>query len=283
MRGTQVFCANDGEVMARRPFTLRRWQVSAAFWATLSLLIGLAGPFGTHEALGAGARIAYWAAVVGASVVLSQAMRGVDARLMPYSRRYAALVPFWRHRVLNLIYALGLSGLVWGLNTVLFGGWTSPLAYLWLLGMVLGAVLVIEAGLSLAGQGGGSVAPHPAPGDLRFAPTGGGAILPDPAARFLRNLPPARRGLLVRIEAQDHYLVVVTDAGQATILMRMADAEADLPAALGVRVHRSHWVARGAVTGRRRDGDRVILQTRDGAAVPVSRGYRKAAQAAGLI
>lgn len=271
--------------MAGLPFTLRSWQASAAFWATLSLLIGLAGPFGTHDALGAGPRIAYWAAVVGASVLLSHAMRGVDRFLMRHWRWYTGLSAFWRDRVLNLIYAAGLSGVVWGLNAALFIGWTSPLAYLWLFGMVLAVALVIEAGFALAGRGrgAGTDAPRAAAGDAGLAPTAQGDGVADPAARFLRNLPPARRGPLVRIEAQDHYLVVVTDSGQATILMRMSDAEADLPAALGVRVHRSHWVAHAAVTGRRRDGDRMILHTRDGAAVPVSRGYRKAAQAAGLI
>lgn len=97
------------------------------------------------------------------------------------------------------------------------------------------------------------------------------------------RLPDNRKGPLIRIEARDHRLNVVTEHGAATILMRMSDAEAMLAADKGLRVHRSHWVARDAVRAHvRREGRDFVVLT-DGAEIPVSRGFRQAALDAGLI
>ncbi|MFN6942712.1 MAG: LytTR family DNA-binding domain-containing protein, partial [Parvibaculum sp.] len=50
----------------------------------------------------------------------------------------------------------------------------------------------------------------------------------------------------------------------------------------GMQVHRSHWVANGAVVrSARRDG-RVYLQLADGSEIPVSRSYLKPVREAGL-
>jgi len=64
--------------------------------------------------------------------------------------------------------------------------------------------------------------------------------------------------------------------------MRMTDAETELLHGAGLRVHRSHWVSRSAVTGRRRDGDRLFLSVSDGAEIPVSRSARARVREAGL-
>jgi DNA-binding LytR/AlgR family response regulator len=53
--------------------------------------------------------------------------------------------------------------------------------------------------------------------------------------------------------------------------MRLADAVAELEGLEGAQVHRSWWVAREAVEGARRDGDRLWLSLKGGAEAPVSR------------
>ncbi|HYG27145.1 MAG TPA: LytTR family DNA-binding domain-containing protein, partial [Caulobacteraceae bacterium] len=53
--------------------------------------------------------------------------------------------------------------------------------------------------------------------------------------------------------------------------------------ARGVQVHRSWWVARSAVTGVEREGDRHVLRLTGGVRAPVSRTYGLAAREAGLI
>jgi len=77
-------------------------------------------------------------------------------------------------------------------------------------------------------------------------------------------------------------LKVVTDIGEALILMRLSDAETELAAFDGLRVHRSHWVAIGQVQKVQRREGRLMLTMQDGAEVPVSRTYRPGVEAAGL-
>jgi DNA-binding LytR/AlgR family response regulator len=99
---------------------------------------------------------------------------------------------------------------------------------------------------------------------------------------FMRRLPIAMRGPLVRIEAQDHYLNVVTQKGSELILMRLSDAMDEL-SGQGMQVHRSHWITTASVTQHRREGGRDLLVMSDGACIPVSRSFRDAARVAGLF
>lgn len=98
------------------------------------------------------------------------------------------------------------------------------------------------------------------------------ADLPPLPALLAEKLPARLRDAgLLAVEAQDHYLKVHTDRGSDLVLMRMVDACALLEDASGARVHRSWWVAKGAVKDRRRNGSRVELLLVGGLTVPVSR------------
>ena len=101
---------------------------------------------------------------------------------------------------------------------------------------------------------------------------------PEPVAapRLLQRLDQGKRGAVQHLSVRDHYVVVHTDHGQSTLLMRFADALAELDGLDGMRVHRSHWVARGAVTGQERIAGKLHLRLSDGKLVPVSRSYRDA-------
>lgn len=96
-------------------------------------------------------------------------------------------------------------------------------------------------------------------------------------------LPPDRRGALIALEAEDHYLRIHTDRGDALVHRRLSDAITDVGAIDGLRVHRSWWVARGAIEQVERDGDRLLLRLRGGLVVPVSRTYALAVRQAGLV
>jgi hypothetical protein len=250
--------------MPRLPFTLRRWRGPLAVWALASGAATLAGPFGTHDALVLPARAAYWSGIAAAAVALHLLFRRLDAQL-PWQGRLT------QDAGLDLGYALIMAGGVHLLNRALFSGWNGWGAYAYLVGIVLAISIALSVLRWLVG--GSDADANPA-----------GRDDPERAeARFLRRLPVEKRAPLVRIEAQDHYLRVVTRAGSEMLLMRMADAEAELPETLGLRVHRSHWVALAGVAGRRRTGDRPVLCMVDGAEVPVSRSLLPAARAAGLI
>ncbi|OYX34018.1 MAG: hypothetical protein B7Y99_06370 [Caulobacterales bacterium 32-69-10] len=101
-------------------------------------------------------------------------------------------------------------------------------------------------------------------------------------ARFLERLPPRLRGAALHaVQAEDHYLRLHTDRGSDLILMRLADAVAELEGLEGAQTHRSWWVAKDAVqTARRADG-RAILTLKSGVEAPVSRSYVKALKAEG--
>lgn len=93
------------------------------------------------------------------------------------------------------------------------------------------------------------------------------------APRLLARLSPALRAPLVRVQVRNHYVDVVTEAGSARVLLRFADAIAETGEIEGLQVHRSHWVAKSALRGIRRSGGKVMVETSDGALVPVSRPY----------
>ncbi|WP_421860795.1 LytTR family transcriptional regulator DNA-binding domain-containing protein [Oceanicaulis sp.] len=83
------------------------------------------------------------------------------------------------------------------------------------------------------------------------------------------------------MNAEDHYLRVRTDRGDALILMRLSDAVAACEALDGARTHRSWWVARAAVEDIRKSDGRGVLVLMDGVEAPVSRTYYPALRDAG--
>jgi DNA-binding LytR/AlgR family response regulator len=100
---------------------------------------------------------------------------------------------------------------------------------------------------------------------------------------FLRRIPERLGTDLLFIATEDHYLRVTTDRGSDLILFRLSDAVAELDPALGQQVHRSYWVAWGAVASVLRDGHRTVLVLTNGAKVPVSRPYARALRKSGRL
>jgi DNA-binding LytR/AlgR family response regulator len=96
-------------------------------------------------------------------------------------------------------------------------------------------------------------------------------------------LPFNKRGSLVALSVEDHYVRIQTVKGEEMVLMRLGDAERELAGFAGLRVHRSHWVALAQVQAHARRSGRDFLQMSDGSEVPVSRSFRPAAQEAGLF
>lgn len=103
-----------------------------------------------------------------------------------------------------------------------------------------------------------------------------------PPPKFFARLPERLRGgELYAVEAEDHYLRLHSSLGQDLILLRLADAIAELEGVEGAQTHRSWWVAKAAVTSAERMDGRAVLTLKDSAEVPVSRGFAKALRSAG--
>jgi hypothetical protein len=233
----------------------RRLGIALGLWALLTVACMVTGPFGTLGTLSIAMRALYWGAIVGASIAGSFL---ID-RFRP--KRKVVEVLLW------VVFACVLATGVHVMNLSLFPRYVTEGQLPRLLFNVAAIVLVVHGTLWLA----------------YFARSGVKAEAPDPAARFQRRLPLQARGALVRIEAQDHYLNVVTDAGSSLILLRLGEAMAELEGVAGLQVHRSHWVALAAVREHRREGGRDILVMSDGVEVPVARTRRAEAQEAGLF
>lgn len=93
---------------------------------------------------------------------------------------------------------------------------------------------------------------------------------PPPAPAFLERFEPPVQGKIFAVQAQEHYVRVVTDEGAGTTLYRFGDALRELEGLTGLQVHRSFWVADAGVAALKQDrrGLRIVL--RNGEQVPVS-------------
>lgn len=90
---------------------------------------------------------------------------------------------------------------------------------------------------------------------------------------FVSKLPPAMRRGIIALEAEDHYVRVHTLHGSTLVLMRLADAVAMFDPRLGLRVHRSWWVARDGVRAIERTAGRAIARLVNDTEVPISRAH----------
>ncbi|RFU12883.1 hypothetical protein DZD18_09810 [Rhodobacteraceae bacterium W635] len=228
------------------------------------IVAGLAGPFGTMEHLALLPRLAYWLVLCAVSyltgaVLTAVAMRGLTTR--GWSRIAAAVAG-------SMPAGLVIAAEVAALNWAVFG--LPPVApgYLAMLGLNGIAIALV---ITLA-----SVALTPEE-DAPAAPESSGT------PPLLDRLPLDKRGALVALSVQDHYVEVVTTRGREMMLMRLSDAIREAAPTPGLQVHRSHWVATGQVRAARRDGARAVLTMVDGRDIPVSRSNVAAVKEAGLL
>lgn len=182
--------------------------------------------------------------VVASSVVLACPIRCVALALLPDAGQRVPSIPVFAGLI--LIAGSGIAVLRWFSETHGHGVWR---------------------GAPSTPRPTGEPAPPapPAPVPPAEAP----AVRP----RLMQRLPAGAQGTLVRLSVQGHYVLVHTTEATHSLLMRFSDALAEVEGHPGLRVHRSHWVARDAIAGHRRKKGRHFLATIDGAEVPVSRAY----------
>lgn len=278
-----------------------RSLAGAAFAAALMTALG---PFGTYDAMEMPARALYWFTVIGLIWLQSDLVtRFLERALAGRLPRPNLTIP----AIAALIVALPATAVVIVVTQLMMPGVQISL------GQTLWQVFVVILVFSLAFNNlGGATSEAAAEGealeaerrmeearlreeaDLRqdarlladaHAMPRNDAPVPSPApapdTRFRRRFPAGLTGRLLCLEMEDHYLRIHTDKGSDIILMRMSDAEEELSEIEGLRVHRSWWVAREAVTGVRRDGTRLLLQLENGLEVPVGKTYRGALRDAG--
>jgi hypothetical protein len=259
---------------------VREASTADPFWrligagAVVGGLMAFFGPLGTHD-LPVWTRIAYWP-----PIILIGTLIGYGMTRWSQSWDWLPQRSIWRAPVMATLVSAPMTAVVLLANQAMLGVVVSPPAWLALFAIVwvISAAMTALSSLIVTAHKAEIMAFHPAPEPA--AP----AAAPSPRVRFLDRLPEKiRGGALYALEAEDHYLRAHTSKGSDLILMRMADAEAELEGEEGLRVHRSWWVARAGVAAARRDGDRIILTLKSGAEAPVSRANASAVRAAGWV
>lgn len=221
----------------------------------IGLILGLSGPFDTLRLLTVGPRTLYWLIVV----VLTY---GIGSFISTLSNAVFRDKPLWLHLgVSTICIGTAVSLILIGLNALAFNFWPTNLPELvthW--GFVTLISGVIEVGAKL----------------IRPPDT-------DTAIPLLDRLPFAKRGALVALSAEDHYVNVCTTKGHEMLLMRLSDAIKEVGSTAGLQIHRSHWVATDQIADVRRINDRGEITLSTGHVRPVSRGYMAAVRDAGLL
>ncbi|KNG93171.1 hypothetical protein ATO11_14600 [Pseudaestuariivita atlantica] len=221
-------------------------------------LLTLAGPFGTGTRLTLLPLFLYWSVLVAACYSAGFIVSGLVARRLAHRPLYIRLA------VASLGIGTLVTGLVIALNALVFG-FVPALSEIGPLALVTFATAALVT--------------------LAIDTVHRAVARPEDAAppAILDRLPLDKRGALLALSVEDHYVRVRTDAGEEMVLMRLADAIREVGDVPGLQVHRSHWVALGAVTAAARAGDRAILTLSDGAEIPVSRANLPAVREAGLL
>jgi len=229
-----------------------------AVLALVGCVLTILAPFGTDQSLTLAGRALFWLGTVTGTYAIGMA---TDMLLRP---RCASLSPGLRLGTIALATGLTTAVAV-DVTTGLLFGWPATVA-----GAVQESATVFAIGVMASLGVQIATAPRPA----QAAPI-------DPP--ILDRLPLDKRGPLVALSVEDHYVRVRTTRGEEMILMRLTDAIREAAPAPGLRVHRSHWVARAAITSARREGDRAILTMSHGGDIPASRSHISALKQAGLL
>ncbi len=228
--------------------------------AAVGVVAGLAGPFGTFAVLPLLPRMIYWLILcavtyVTGALVTSVVIRTLKGRANPV---IAALIA-------GVIAGLVIAAEVMVINWAAFGIRPSDPAYL---ASMAANGIAIALVITLAGH---------------FLDRGSETPGEDLPPALLGRLPFDKRGPLISISVDDHYVEVTTSRGKEMLLMRLSDAIAETVPTAGLQVHRSHWVALDQVAAVTRQGAKAELTLSDGRKIPVSRSNIPAVKEAGLL
>lgn len=259
---------NSPTTIREAPTDTRSWWARESrhylISAGVGTLLALSGAFDTLD-VPLHVRLAYWVPLM----LIGSTIGSLVTENMLKVERWTGS-PWLSWLAVTLSVGLIMAPIVWGIGIGL--GWASPDIRL--------AAFYLAPSLAISGlMAGIGVLFNQVPAVTHAAQSD--PSQPEQAAparpAFLDRLPARLYGAdLIAVEAQDHYLKVHTTRGSEMVLMRLADAVKELEGIEGARVHRSWWVARGAVVEAERGNGRAELTVTGGLEVPVSRSYARA-------
>ena len=253
-------------------FALRELQDVFLAPKTYAILIGivavlaLSGPFGTQEQLTLPGRLGFWLPIVFAGFAVGYLAGSVVGR-WGSQRGYSRL---FTYSLAGIASGVSVLPVVLAINLILLGSdITEPVYLLRQLVNCFVIAAVVTLNMAVFSKSDGKAAPPSSASDE-----------PD---RLIRRLPLEKRGRIVSMSVNDHYVEVTTTRGMTSLLMRLKDAIDEVDRTDGLQIHRSHWVALKAIRQIKRVNGSVIAITEDGAELPVSRTYVPALKELGLL
>ena len=243
---------------------MREWRQMGKWRGPISavaigLLLGVTGPFGSQTSLAPAVRYSFWMVIALAGFGAAVAAERVLPSTTPGRKRATRIAAVAAASAVPMTFFVA-----WAIGVVRPGRSFTPVQLLALFPYVALVQLLIARVIS--------------PDDpvTVVATEGQPAAPPEYPPEFVSKLPAALRRDILALEAEDHYVRVHTLHGSALVLMRLADAAALIDPRLGLRVHRSWWVAKDGVRALERMPGRVIARLVDDTAVPISRTHLSA-------
>jgi len=255
--------------MRESPYLRRlHWQLLTVLM--FAVVLAVIGPFGTYNTLGLGARLIYFGLIGVLTWVLVMLLAAWFGILEPLDRWPV----YARMTLVGLLAAVPSTA-----GVILVHGWLSwPIPWraypnIYPDNAFFTVVIAVVIGLAMEQR-------LRAQADAERARV---AERPEAGPDFFRRIPPALGHDLLALEMEDHYLRIHTAVGSDLVLLRLRDALGELGPKRGRQVHRSWWVADGAVTSSERTGARTLLVLRNGLKVPVSKSFRDQAREMGWL
>ena len=270
----------------------RKWAIELASMAAIGVVLALMGPFGTF-ALPLGARLLCWQVFIlgGYAVFRPVVAAGTLAAQHGGIPRWLAIgaACMLASMPVTLLVAWALSGMRWrGLTLDTLVGLYPDVVVVGAAITILQVVLGQVQGSTPARAVEQAAVPDK-PADA--APASDLRSLAEPAPlpaqpaqpRLLARLPTGHAEDVIALESEDHYVRVHSRTGSTLLLLRLADAIAELDGQDGLRTHRSWWVARDAVEAVLQQDRAVRLRLVNGIEVPVARNAVAEVRAAGWL
>lgn len=230
----------------------RDWAIDFAVATGVGAFLGVVGPYGSFFNGPLGVRLAYWIGVtwIGAAVF------GLAVRLSLAGGRRLNVPAWFMAAVAALLGAAAQAAIVAQVAVALWPHLKSFTPFIWYIQCLAISIPLVVAYLLMRPRLLGPADAPPAP----ISPQ-----LPEPGPAAEVTGAPV---LCLRME--DHYVRVHT-LGGSRLVAGPFERVIDGMAQEGLRVHRSWWVARAAVTGVIADGRNLRLALRGDLSAPVSR------------
>lgn len=242
-------------------------KLTLTIWAIATVGTVLAGPFGTFDSMSLLGRVIYWPMVTSTSLFfgyLAYALTRVfirDDGSLLFSGVAGILGTLFVASNIGLLSALISTERVSRVEYMHLMGWVGFVFFSIILGRFM-FQKTISSHLS-------KYAPEPIiVGNLKTQ------VGETSHPRILDRLPKAEHGKILRLSANDHFVHIVTEAGEHPVRMRLRDAISEMDGIEGSLVHRSHWVAHDTIHQQDKDQGKVQVILKNGDRVPVSRNYR---------